>query len=40
MEGKNRKPKGYWYIKKNVIEDSKKYKNRTRFKINSDTAKN
>ena len=40
MEGKNRKPKGYWYIKKNVIEESKKYKTRTSFKINSETAYN
>ena len=31
MEGKNRKPKGYWHIKKNVIEESKKYKTRTEF---------
>ena len=40
MERKNRKPKGYWYIKKNVIEESKKYKTRTSFKINSETAYN
>jgi hypothetical protein len=40
MEGKNRKPKGYWHIKKNVIEESKKYKTRTSFKKNSETAYN
>ena len=40
MEGKNRKPKGYWHIKKNVIEESKKYSSRTEFKKNSETAYN
>jgi len=34
------KPKGYWSIKKNVIEESKKFSNRTNFKKKSGNAYN
>jgi len=40
MEGKNRKPKGYWNIKKNVIEESKHFSTRTEFKKKSQNAYN
>lgn len=40
MEGKNRKPKGYWKNKENVFEESKKYSNRTEFKNKSGNAYN
>lgn len=40
MEEKNRKHRGYWLVKENVIEDSKKYSSRTDFKKNSQTAYN
>lgn len=38
MEGKNRKPKGYWKNKENVINESRKYKTRTEFKKKSSNA--
>lgn len=38
MEGKNRKNRGYWLVKENVIEESKKFPNRTDFKKNSGNA--
>ena len=40
MEEKNRKPRGYWSIEKNVIEESKKFSNRTEFKKKSGNAYN
>lgn len=38
MEGKNRKTKGYWLIKNNVIKESKKFSTRTEFKKGSEYA--
>jgi hypothetical protein len=38
MEEKNRKNRGYWLVKENVIEESKKFSNRTDFKKNSGNA--
>lgn len=35
-----KKPKGYWKDKKNVITESKKYTNRTDFKVGSQNAYN
>ena len=40
MEEKNRKKKGYWAIKENVITESKKYSTRTEFKKSSGNAYN
>lgn len=40
MEEKNRKPKGYWSVKENVIEESKQFKTRTEFKKKSGNAYN
>ena len=40
MEEKNRKPKGYWNTKKNIIEESKKFSSRTEFKKKSQNAYN
>jgi len=39
MEGK-RKPKGYWFVKDNVINESKQFKSRTEFKKKSQSAYN
>ena len=39
MEGK-RKPKGYWLVKDNVINESKQFKSRTEFKKKSESAYN
>lgn len=39
MEGK-RKPKGYWFVKDNVINESKQFKSRTEFKKKSQAAYN
>ena len=36
----NRKQKGYWQIKENVIEESKRFSNRTEFKKKSGNAYN
>ena len=33
-----RKPRNYWKVKENVIEESKKYKTRTEFKKKSGNA--
>lgn len=38
MEEKNRKPKGYWKNKKNVLKESKQFSNRTEFKKKSGNA--
>ena len=38
MEKNNRKPKNFWKIKSNVIEESKKYSTRTEFKKKSGNA--
>lgn len=40
MEEKNRKPKGYWSIKNNVIKESKLFSNRSEFKKKSGNAYN
>ena len=40
MEEKNRKHRGYWLVKENVIEDSKKFSSRTDFKKKSGNAYN
>lgn len=40
MDTKNRKPRGYWSIEKNVIEESKHFSNRTEFKKKSGNAYN
>ena len=38
MEKKNRKPRNYWNVKENVIEESKRFSNRTEFKKKSGNA--
>lgn len=40
MGEKNRKPKGYWSIKNNVMKESKLFSNRTEFKKKSGNAYN
>lgn len=37
-KSKERKPRGYWQIKKNVMDESKKYKTRSEFKFLSQRA--
>jgi hypothetical protein len=40
MSKENRKPRNYWTVKENVINESKKYSTRTEFKKNSGNAYN
>ena len=40
MEKITRKPRNYWNVKENVINESKKYSTRTQFKKSSETAYN